>query len=246
MEANNMATVNQKAYKGMGMEGWIAKWYAATTHKDLAEFQSLAKTIAAELLSRGKILEVAPGPGFLAIELAKAGNFEVTGLDISKTFVEIARGNAAREGLRIDFRRGNAAAMPFESGSFDRVICRAAFKNFTQPVAALKEMRRVLKPGGKALVIDLRKDAPVASIDTYVDKLDLNFFSRAVTKWTFRSMLLPQAYSIGHFRELTRQSGFLKSDIAENEVGFEAWLEATPVWPRKKPLDSRPADMLNI
>src|SRR5271169_2752401 len=144
-----MATANQKAYKGMGMEGWVAKWYAATTRKDLVEFQNLAKAIAGELPSRSRILEVAPGPGFLAIELARAGNFEVTGLDISKTFVEIARENAAREGMRIDFRQGNAAAMPFESGTFDRVICRAAFKNFAQPVAALKEMRRVLKPGGK-------------------------------------------------------------------------------------------------
>ncbi len=224
-----MATAIQKPYKGMGMEGWIAKWYAATTRKDLAEFRNLAKSIAADLPSRSKILEVAPGPGFLAIELAKAGNFEITGLDISRSFVEIARENAGREGLRIDFRHGNAAAMPFESGTFDRVICRAAFKNFTEPVAALSEMRRVLKTDGRALIIDLRKDAPAASIDTYVDKLDLNLLSRLATKWTFRMMLLKRAYTIGHFRELIRQSGFLKSEIAENEIGFHAFLDKSPV-----------------
>jgi len=220
-----MATAIQKPYKGMGMEGWVAKWYAATTRKDLAEFQNLAKAIASELPSRSKILEVAPGPGFLAIELAKAGNFEVTGLDISKSFVLIARENAAREGMRVDFRLGNAAAMPFDGGTFDRAICRAAFKNFAQPVAALREMRRVLKPDGKALIIDLRKDVAIGSIDAYVDKLDLNLFSRAVTKWTFRNMLIKRAYTTGHFRELTRQSGFLRSEIAENEIGFQAWLD---------------------
>jgi ubiquinone/menaquinone biosynthesis C-methylase UbiE len=219
-----MATANQKAFKGMGMEGWVAKWYTATTRKDLAQFQDLAKTLASGLPSRSRILEVAPGPGFLAVELAKAGNFEVTGLDISRTFVEIARGYATREGVQIDFRQGNVSAMPFESGAFDIVICRAAFKNFTAPVAALTEMRRVLKPGGKALIIDLRKDAPVSSIDAYIEKLQLSLFSRLLTKWTFRLMLLKRAYTLVHFRDLTRQSGFNKSQIAENDIGFEAWL----------------------
>ena len=78
------------------MEGWMARWYTSTTGKDMAQFQKLAREIAAELQPGSKILEVAPGPGFLSIELAKLGNFEVTGLDISKTFVEIAQANAAR------------------------------------------------------------------------------------------------------------------------------------------------------
>lgn len=219
-----MATANQKAYKGMGMEGWVAKWYTATTRKDLAEFQNLAKNVAAELPSRSRILEVAPGPGFLSVELARAGDFEVTGLDISKSFVEIARDNAARQGTKVDFREGNAAAMPFESGAFDRVICRAAFKNFSQPVAALQEIRRVLKPGGKALIIDLRKDAPVASIDAYIDRLHVNLLSRLFMSWTFRLMLLRRAYTLRHFRESIRQSGFRKPEIAEDEIGFQAWL----------------------
>jgi ubiquinone/menaquinone biosynthesis C-methylase UbiE len=206
------------------MEGWIARWYTDTTRKDLPEFQSLAKSLAAELPDQSRILEVAPGPGFLAVELAKAGDFEVTGLDISKSFVEIARHRAAREGVKVDFREGNVAAMPFESGAFDRVICRAAFKNFSQPVAALQEMRRVLKPGGKALIIDLRKDAPVASIDAYVNRLHLSLFSRLMTKWTFRLMLLKRAYTLGHLRELIRQSGFRKPEIFEDEIGFHAWL----------------------
>jgi ubiquinone/menaquinone biosynthesis C-methylase UbiE len=221
-----MATETQKAYIGMGMEGWIAKWYTTTTRKDLAEFQHLAQTIASELPSGSRILEVAPGPGFLAIELAKAGNFEITGLDISKSFVEIARKNADAEGLAVEFRHGNAAAMPFDSATFDRVICRAAFKNFAQPLEALKEMKRVLKPGGKALIIDLRKDTSPASIDAYIAQLHLNLFSRLFTKWTFRLMLLKRAYTLDRFRDLTRQSGF-QSEIAVNEIGYQAWLIPT-------------------
>jgi len=57
------------------------------------------------------VLEVAPGPGFFAIELAKQGDFKLTGLDISQTLVEIAAENARKAGVKIDFRLGNAAAM---------------------------------------------------------------------------------------------------------------------------------------
>ena len=89
-----------------------------------------------ELPSGSKVLEVAPGPGYFAIELAKLGNYKVTGVDISETFVEIARANAAEAKVTVDFRRGNASGMPFGSETFDFLLCRAAFKNFTEPLQA--------------------------------------------------------------------------------------------------------------
>src|SRR5579864_9095031 len=65
------------------------------------------------LPSGARVLEVAPGPGFFAIELAKLGKYTITGLDISRTFVEIATKNARQAGVTVDFQQGNAAAMPF-------------------------------------------------------------------------------------------------------------------------------------
>jgi len=93
----------QKPYKGMGMEGSVARWYDKTTRRDMPEYQSLASRIDQMLPAGGEILEVAPGPGFLAIELARWGRHRVTGLDISKTFVEIARRNAQTAGVAVDF-----------------------------------------------------------------------------------------------------------------------------------------------
>lgn len=90
-----MAATAQKAYIGMGMEGSIARWYEKTTRRDLPEFRKLAERLNALLPNGGDMLEVAPGPGFLAIELAQGGKFHVTGLDISRTFVAIAGKNAA-------------------------------------------------------------------------------------------------------------------------------------------------------
>jgi ubiquinone/menaquinone biosynthesis C-methylase UbiE len=85
-------------------------------------------------------------------------------LDISETFVEIANRNAAQAQVQVDFQRGNASGMPFKSDSFDFLLCRAAFKNFGAPLGALREMHRVLKPGGRALIIDLRKDTSNESV----------------------------------------------------------------------------------
>ena len=89
--------VSEKAYKGMGMEGFTARWYASLTHKSLDEFKSLARRVGGQIPAGASVLEVAPGPGYFAIELAKLGAYRVTGLDISRTLVEIARTKATQE-----------------------------------------------------------------------------------------------------------------------------------------------------
>ncbi len=64
--------------------------------------------------------------------------------------------------MDVRFDLGNAAALPVEDESADFVVCRAAFKNSAEPVKALAEMRRVLRPGGMALLIDMRRDVLTA------------------------------------------------------------------------------------
>ena len=95
----------------------------------------------------GSVLERSARPwSTFSIELAKLGSYSITGLDISHTFVEIASKKAGEAGVHVDFRQGNASRMPFADDTFDFLLCRAAFKNFGQPVRALQEMCRVLKP----------------------------------------------------------------------------------------------------
>jgi ubiquinone/menaquinone biosynthesis C-methylase UbiE len=217
-------TTTAKAYKGMGMEGPLAKWYAKITHKDLAEFQALAKRMARDLPEGSRVLDVASGPGYFAIEMGKFDTYSVTGLDISKTFVEIARKNAAQAGIRADFRLGNASNMPFGDNGFDLIVCRAAFKNFSEPVKALSEMRRVLSSSGRALIIDLRRDTPQETIDEYVNQMGLGAASSIMTKLTFRFMLLKRAYTRREFEQFIAKSGFPPADIRETPLGFEVWL----------------------
>lgn len=214
-----------KAYIGMGMEGSVARWYEKNTAKDMEEFRRLAGRIAGLLSGAGAILEVAPGPGFLAVELAKRG-FAVTGLDISRTFVELACKNAESSGVHIRFERGNASQMPFADQSFDFLVCRAAFKNFADPIGALKEMHRVLKPGGRGLIIDLRRDASMTDIATYVDGLGVSLVNRLLMKLTFRYMLLPRAWRTDAFATMLERIPFRHTEIVPNAIGMEIWLDA--------------------
>jgi ubiquinone/menaquinone biosynthesis C-methylase UbiE len=206
------------------MEGGMARWYDKTTRKNIPMFRELANRIAAQLPAQSNILEVAPGPGFLSIELAKLG-YNVRAVDISRTLVEIARRNAATDHVNVRFELGNAAALPLEDASVDFVVCSAAFKNFTEPVKALSEMRRVLRPGGTALLIDLRRDVQVSEIRHFVDSLDIGLLNRWFMMLTFRGMLIKRAYPLAEIRRMATEAGWTDLQIDQSSIGFEAWMK---------------------
>jgi ubiquinone/menaquinone biosynthesis C-methylase UbiE len=210
-----------KAYKGMGMEGRTARWYDRTTRKDMPEFRALAIRIAGMIPPAAEVLEVAPGPGFLSIELAKRG-LSVRAVDISRTFVDLARRNAAADGVQVRFDLGNAADLPLQDGSVDFVVCRAAFKNFTEPQKALAEVRRVLRPGGRALLIDMRRDASMADLRQYAEGLGGSRLNRWFVLFVFRFMLIKRAYPVDEFRRMAVDAGWTDTQINTSTTGFEA------------------------
>ena len=110
--------------------------------------------------------------------------------------------------------------MPFPPNSFDFIVCQAAFKNFSEPVLALSEMHRVLKPGGKALILDLRPDASPKAINAEVKKMGLGWFSFLMTKLAFRYCLLKRAYSQDQFRQMAFQTPFKTCEIQEEPLGL--------------------------
>ena len=208
------------------MDGWMARWYARqrATESQLAVVRKQATELAHGLPSGARVLEIAPGPGYLAIEIARLGRFEVTGLDVSRTFVEIGRENARKAGVTVDFRHGDAAAVPFEANSFDLVVCQAAFKNFTEPVRALDEMHRVLRPGGSAIIQDLSKDAANADIDREVIAMKLSRFNTLATRFMLETILRRRAYTPAQFERLVAESAFRTCDIRKDGIGLEVRL----------------------
>ncbi len=221
-----MPTATSKGYKGLGMNGFIATWYAKNTQKNMQAYHRSAQLVAERVSEGATILELAPGPGYLSIELAKIGNYHIIGLDISPTFVEIAQAKAKEAGVDIDFRLGNASHMPLADGLFDYIVCSAAFKNFSEPVLALDEMYRVLKPGGKALIIDLRPDASLEEIDAHIrEDMTLTGINFLLTKWAFKSMLLKRAYTKDKIRQFASQSKFKTCSIDNDGIGMYIYLE---------------------
>ena len=206
------------------MEGVIAKQYDRIQNHMIEEYKSWAKLVSDKTTIGGNVLEVAPGPGYLSVELAKLGNYNITGLDISKTFVEIAQNKAKEAEVKVDFRQGDAAEMPFPDGTFDFAVCTSAFKNFPDPIKVLDEIFRVLKANGKALIIDMNKDVPKDKLNEFVDRMKLNLFDSYFTKQTFKG-LAKSAFTLSEIQDIVKKSRFKQCEITDEDIGFEIWLE---------------------
>jgi ubiquinone/menaquinone biosynthesis C-methylase UbiE len=110
---------------------------------------------------RQDALDVGCGTGFLAIELAKRGH-RVTGVDFAPAMVDLAREKAAASDLTIRFEEADAEHLPFSSGSFDFVISRHLLWTLPHPEAAIEEWQRILRRGGRLVVVDGQPNADAA------------------------------------------------------------------------------------
>lgn len=217
------------------MKGASAHRYARLrgTDAQLTAYRREAARIAGMLTDGTAVLEVAPGPGYLAVELAKLGGFHITGLDVSATFVALAQELARRAEVTVDFRQGDVAAMPFGDGQFDLVICQAAFKNFTRPHNAIDEMHRVLRPGGRAIIQDMSAEADGRAIKAEVAGMEVGPVARLTTR-VILTGLRRRAYSEAQFEQLAGRSDFGAATVTAEGIG----LEVTLVKP--KPLQGGP------
>jgi ubiquinone/menaquinone biosynthesis C-methylase UbiE len=210
--------------KDLGITGSFARWYDKNTRENrITEIQEYVKEVKRQLTDNSNILEVAPGPGYFSIELAKFGNYNITGMDISVDFVEICKTNANRENVVVNFLQGNVSKMSFEDNTFDFIFCSAAFKNFREPIAALHEMYRVLKNNGIVLIIDMNHDISEGKLSEEAAKISKSGFERWFMKMTLKS-LCKGAYSKKEFENMIKQTPFNKSEIKENGISLYIYL----------------------
>jgi ubiquinone/menaquinone biosynthesis C-methylase UbiE len=149
------------AHKAVVQEAFTrqAEVYAVTpTVTDPARVALLMEAIAPAPELR--VLEVACGPGFLALAFAQRCR-EVIGLDLTDAPLAIAEKRRQECGLaNVRFERGDADRLPFPDGDFDVAVCRLALHHMEEPGRVLREMARVCSPQGKVAVED-----PVSSED---------------------------------------------------------------------------------
>ena len=123
-------------------------------------FHGIAADIGASASPDATVLEVGCGPGHLSVRLADEYGLDVTGLDLDPEMIERAKSNAAQSsaiGRRPPtFVVGDVAALPFDDSAFDLVVSTFSMHHWSDPAAGLRELARVLRPGGVALIWDLR------------------------------------------------------------------------------------------
>jgi len=112
-------------------------------------------------ISSGLALEIGPGPGYLGLEwLRKTKGTRLKGLEISDDMIALARENAAGYGLsgRVEYYQGDAQKMPFEDKHFDAVFTNGSLHEWAHPENIFNEIARVIKPCGRYVISDLRRD----------------------------------------------------------------------------------------
>jgi len=103
-------------------------------------------------------LDAGCGTGFLSFELAARGH-RVTGVDFAPAMIAEARRKAAERGLSVRFEEGDAEQLPFPPASLDLVISRHVLWTLPHPATAIDEWKRVLRPGGRLVIVDSQFDA---------------------------------------------------------------------------------------
>ena len=210
-----------KRFQDLEIAGAKARYYNRMTRDHrIDEIREQAREISKHLTDGDAVLEIAPGAGFLSIELSRLGTYAITGMDLSRDLVEISKRNAEEAGAQIDFRQGNVSRMPFPSDRFNFAVCVLAFKNFKQPVRALEEMHRVLKPGGTALIVDLNREASLKATRRVAENMGL----RGISTWIAGAIQKSGSYSRKEFESFIAQTRFRNFEIRDSDVGFSIYL----------------------
>jgi len=117
---------------------------------ELAQWHHDALSLSPPLQGR-RVLEVGCGVGDFAVHLARAGA-TVTAVDFAPVAIEMARARAAAHAETVDFRAADAQNLPFPDESFDLLFSCECLEHLPDPAQALREMTRVLRPGGQLML----------------------------------------------------------------------------------------------
>jgi ubiquinone/menaquinone biosynthesis C-methylase UbiE len=162
-------------------------------------------------LSSPRVLDVACGPGVVALPLAQTAGC-IVGLDLTRKTLRIAQERSSGE-ARVHWVQGSAEHPPFALESFDAAVLRLALHHIEDPVEVLRSVRQLLRPGGRAIVLDIltSSDPGVAELHNAIERL----------RDPSHTTLAP----LGTLKRQLARAGFevLEERHWEGERDFEGW-----------------------
>ncbi len=201
-----------------------ARYATSSYHQSSPDLENMLKAVT--LTGREQVLDVGTGTGHTALAFAPQVA-SVIGLDMTEAMLDQARELAVQQGAsNANFELGDAMKLPYDSDRFDLVTCRVCAHHFADVQKAVEEMARVLRPGGRLLVVDSVSPEDPAE-DTYLNCIEL-----------IRDPSHVRNYSVSQWKgmfEAARLSAEYKGTWAV-PLDFEDWVErmGTPELERKQ------------
>ncbi len=173
-----------------------------------------------------RILDIATGTGDLAIELTRLNPKEIIGADIAVDMLKVGEKKIQKKGLDkiIKLEQGDAENMKFETGYFDAVTVAFGVRNYENLLKGLKEMHRVLRPGGKVAILEFSKPSafPVKNLYNFYFKNILPNIGKKVSKndeaYTYLPESVQQFPEGRNFMKVMKEAGF--TQISQERLTF--------------------------
>ncbi len=167
-------------------------------------------------ITQGHALEIGPGPGYLGLEWLKlTQDTRLTGVDISPDMQALAERNAQAYGLaaRAQYQLGSCDHLPFNDNFFDSVFTNGSLHEWSNPGRAFDEIWRVLKPGGRYFISDLRRDTNrlVRGL------LGMSVQPASIRPWLYTS--IDASYTPQELHDLAAKTRLNHSKISGNVLG---------------------------
>lgn len=161
----------------------------------------IAKTLSflknwTQISPEAAVLDIGCGTGeFERLLLTENPQQVITGVDISEKMLLMAK-QKCRTYPNVSFRRASVLALPFADNSFDVVVSASAFHYFDDPTLALKEIKRVLKPKGRVIILDWCKDYLLCRICDFVLKFLDPAYRQCYTQKEFHRLLISAQFEL--------------------------------------------------
>ena len=175
------------------------------------------KAMIASGVNQGHALEIGHGPGYLGLEWLKlTSDTQLTGLDISPDMTKMAGQNALSYGLhqRVKYDTGMGDQLPYEDNTFDTVFTNGSLHEWVNPAGTFNEIYRVLKPGGRYYISDMRRDMAIA----------VRWFLHAGCKpkviRPYLGSSIDAAYTVKEIREILQRTDLINAEVKSDPIGL--------------------------